>query len=89
MDNSNHNAIGTDEHVRAGIILGGVEMQRIRTIDKAYDEIKAKDPDTALSRYLVRQMVKQGLVPSIKTGNKRLVDVDVLEEHINKFAGVS
>lgn len=64
-------------------------MQRIRTIDKAYDEIKAKDPDTALSRYLVRQMIKQGLVPSIKTGNKRLVDVDVLEEHINKFAGVS
>lgn len=57
-------------------------MKRIRTIDKAYEEIKAKDPETAITRYLVRAMVNQGIVPSIKTGNKKLVDVDVLEEVI-------
>lgn len=60
-------------------------MQRIRSIDKAYDEIKAKDPETAISRYLVRAMVNQGLVPSIKNGNKKLVDVDVLEECIKEM----
>lgn len=57
-------------------------MNRIRTIDKAYEEIKAKDPETAITRYLVRAMVNQGVIPSIKTGNKKLVDVDVLEEVI-------
>lgn len=60
-------------------------MRRIRTIDKAYDELKAKDPETAISRYLVRQMVKQGMVPSLPSGNKRLVDVDVLEEKIKEI----
>ncbi|MCQ4638002.1 DNA-binding protein [Anaerovorax odorimutans] len=64
-------------------------MQRIRTIDQAYDEIKQKDPDTAISRYLVRQMIKQGMVPSIKTGNKYLVDVDVLEQRIEELTGGS
>jgi len=60
-------------------------MRRIRTIDKAYDELKAKDPETAISRYLVRQMVKQGMVPSLPSGNKRLVDVDVLEQKIKEI----
>ena len=62
-------------------------MKRIRTIDQAYDEIKAKDPETAISRYLVRQMVKQGMVPSLPSGKKRLVDVDVLERKIEELTG--
>lgn len=62
-------------------------MKRIRTIDQAYDEIKKKDPETAISRYLVRQMIKQGMVPSIPSGNKKLVDVDVLERKIEELTG--
>lgn len=89
MDNSNHDNGRANEYLRTRVILGGEDMQRIRTINKAFDEIKQQDPETALSLYLIRQMVKQGLVPSIKAGNKRLVDVDVLQEYINKFAGVN
>ena len=59
----------------------------IRTIDKAYDEIKARDPETALSRELVRQMIKTGMVPSLKVGNRKLVDVDVLQEQVAKITG--
>lgn len=59
----------------------------IRTIDKAYDEIKARDPETALSRELVRQMIKTEMVPSLKVGNRKLVDVDVLQEHVAKITG--
>ena len=54
----------------------------IRTIDQAYEEIKARDPGTAISKNLVRQMVRTGVVPSIKAGNKKLVDVDALEEYV-------
>ncbi len=60
-------------------------MPKIRTINQAYDEIKAKDPDTAISRYLVRAMVNDGTVPSIKNGNKKLVDMDVLERKIKEI----
>ena len=60
---------------------------QLRTIDQAYDEIKARDPNTALSRHLVRQMISDDLVPSIKAGNKRLVDVDVLEKRLAEMTG--
>ena len=66
----------------------GADIMQIRTIDQAYDMIVERDPNTALTRYLVKQMVKQGMVPAIKAGNKTLVDVDGLEAHIRKVAGV-
>ena len=64
-------------------------MKRIRTIDQAYDEIKRQDPETAISRYLVRAMINDGTVPSIKNGKKKLVDVDVLERKIEELTGRS
>ena len=54
----------------------------IRTIDKAYDELKKRDPETAISRYLVRQIVKQGKIPCIQAGNRKLIDVDVLADYV-------
>lgn len=59
-------------------------MQRIRTINKAFEEIKAKDPGTCLTLYKVRQLVTTGEVPSTKAGWKWLVDVDTLERYIKK-----
>ena len=60
---------------------------QLRTIDKAYDEIKARDPNTALSRHFVRQLIRDDKVPSIKAGSKRLVDVDVLEKCLAEMTG--
>lgn len=68
------------------LIEGGISRKEvnmmIRTIDQAYDELKKRDPDTAISRHMVRQLVKTGIVPSIQSGNKKLVDVDVLEQYV-------
>lgn len=58
----------------------------IRTIDKAYDELKKRDPETAISRYLVRQIVKQGKIPCIQAGNRKLIDVDVLADYVEKVS---
>lgn len=55
-------------------------MQKLRTIDKAYDEIKTKDPDTCLSRHMLRAMVNDGTIPCIKSGVRALVDLDVVEQ---------
>ena len=62
-------------------------MTRLRTINKAYDEIKARDPDTAISRRMFRDIVRSGMIPSIARGNRSLVDVDVAESCLLSMAG--
>lgn len=57
-------------------------VDRIRTIDTAYEEIRKNDPDTAISRNYIRQIVTEGLIPSIRQGSKYLVSMQVLEEYI-------
>ena len=69
------------------IVKGGEYMTRLRTINKAYDEIKAKDPDTAVSRRMFRDIVRSGMIPSIARGNRSLVDVDVAESCLLSMAG--
>ena len=62
-------------------------MTKLRTINKAYDEIKARDPDTAISRRMFRDIVRSGMIPSIARGNRSLVDVDVAESCLLNMAG--
>ena len=61
-------------------------MTKLRTINKAYDEIKARDQDTAVSRRMFRDVVRSGLIPSIARGNRSLVDVDVAESCLLNMA---
>ena len=53
---------------------------RMRTINEAGKYFKEKDPHTALTPYAIRCMVKQGKIPSVAVGTKRLVNLDVLEK---------
>ena len=66
---------------------GGNHML-IRTIEKAYEELKARDPNTCISKKYVRDLVNNGVIPSTKSGNRRLVDVDVIEDYIAERTGV-
>lgn len=66
---------------------GGEVMTKFRTINKAYDEIKSRDPDTAISRRMFRDIVRSGMIPSIARGNRSLVDVDVAESCLLNMAG--
>ena len=45
---------------------------RLRTVDKAYNEIQAKDPETAISRYFIKQMKKQRMKNMASINMKRL-----------------
>ena len=58
-------------------------IARMRTIDEAFAYLKEKDPETALTRYYLRQLVLSGAVPSAKAGRKYLVNLDRLEEYLN------
>lgn len=76
-----------DMYRNSAMRKGGEHMTKLRTINKAYDEIKARDPDTAISRRMFRDIVRSGMIPSIKNGNRSLVDVDVAESCLLDMAG--
>lgn len=54
----------------------------VRTIKGALEELKAIDPNTSITLYAIRKMVKQNKIPYIKTGNKILINVDNLIHYI-------
>lgn len=55
-------------------------IPRMRTAPKIVAEIKALDPETEVTEYYVRQLVKTGAVPVVWAGNKALINLnDVLD----------
>ena len=55
-----------------------LHMARIRTIQSTLNLIKLQDPETAVTEYMLRQMIISGDIPSFQSGSKYLVDVDVV-----------
>lgn len=53
---------------------------RMRTIPKAYEEIKSLDPDTCLTLRALRRMANRGEIPVIQIASKRLINLDLLLE---------
>lgn len=60
-----------------------VMLPRMRLINEAYEEIKAKDPDTAITKYFIRDLVVSGKIPTSKAGRKYLINMDMLEEYLS------
>ena len=55
---------------------GGNIMCKIRSIKQAADYFKQLDPETQITEYTLRKLIADGTIPSIKTGNKHLVNLD-------------
>ena len=53
-------------------------MAKYRTIQQAYECIKAQDADTAITYHALRQLVVSGQIPSMRIGKKYVIDLDVL-----------
>ena len=49
---------------------------RMRSIRDAAKYFRELDPDTELTEYTLRQMIKEGTIPSVKTGAKFLINID-------------
>lgn len=59
-----------------------LSLPRMRTLDDCYKEIKFMDPDSAISKYYIRQLAISGKIRCVKSGNKRLINLDSLIEYI-------
>lgn len=61
------------------------KLQRMRTIPKAYEEIKALDPNTCISMRGLRKIIGSGDVPTVKISNKALVNLDLLIDYLSCY----
>lgn len=55
---------------------------RMRFARECVKELKTLDPDCPVSVHLVRTLAKQGLVPSVQIGNRRLINFDALLDYL-------
>ena len=55
---------------------------RMRTIPKAFEEIKQVDPDTDLTLRALRRMVSNGEIPVVRISNKVLINLDLLLDRL-------
>lgn len=60
-------------------------LPRMRTLPKAYEEIKALDSNTSFSMRALRRMVRSGEMPSVMVGNKRLINLDLLFQKLDSY----
>ena len=59
-----------------------IKLPRMRTISEAAAEIRAIDPDTAITPYHIRQLAITGVIPRVKAGKKYLISLDTLIEYL-------
>jgi excisionase family DNA binding protein len=55
---------------------------KLRTLQDAYESIKLEDPDTAITPYAIRLIVKQNKIPFMRSGNKYLINLETLLKYI-------
>lgn len=59
-----------------------MSLPRMRGLAEAIDEIKAQDPQTALTLHALRSLVKTGAIPCVRAGSKYLINMAVLEGYL-------
>lgn len=57
-------------------------IPRMRTVKEAAQELKALDPQTAMTPYHIRRLCLDGVIPVVKAGKKNLLDLDILLEYM-------
>lgn len=57
-------------------------VSRMRTAQQVYNQIHQEDPESSVSLWYIRSVIKQGKFPVIKAGNKFLINYDRFLEYL-------
>ena len=49
-----------------------VTTKQLRSVQQLFQMIKANDPDSAATEFLIRKLLYEGHIPTVSCGNKRL-----------------
>ena len=58
-------------------------MPQWRSIHKAAEELKAEDPNTAISEWRIRELVAKGEISYTDSSNGKLVDLNEIKHYFN------
>lgn len=58
-------------------------MSRMRLIKDAFEQLKKEDPETDITIYALRTIVKSGVVPTVRLGRKLLINYDSLLDYLS------
>ncbi len=58
-------------------------LARMRTSQQVYNQIHNDDPDSCISLWYIRSLVKQGKIPVVKAGCKYLINYDKFMDYLN------
>nr|DAH08910.1 MAG TPA: Protein of unknown function (DUF1580) [Caudoviricetes sp.] len=58
-------------------------IPRMRLLKEAAEEIKAVDPNTAVTQCFIRRLALDGKVKSVMAGRKRLINLDDLLQYLD------
>ncbi len=62
-----------------------MSLARMRTINEAHEYLLTLDKETCITKYLIREICKQGKVKCLRTGTRYLIDIDDLVLSIGKI----
>ena len=68
---------------------GGTHMTKLRSINDAFIELKANDPDTAMTQSGLRRLVNTGKIPHLRIGRRILINFKALVDYLNHPANES
>lgn len=57
-------------------------LPRMRTAEGVMAEIKAQDPETGISLYFIRGLIRSGDIPVVSAGRRKLVNVDTVMDYL-------
>lgn len=58
-------------------------MPRMRLVKDAFEQLKKEDPETDITIYALRTIVKSGVVPTVRLGRKLLINYDSLLDYLS------
>lgn len=64
-----------------------MQAPRMRTIDQCVNYFHEQDPDTAMTRTALTRYIESSNVPTVQSGNKKLVNLDALIQCISPEGG--
>ena len=54
----------------------------VRTIKGVIEELRKEDPDSSVTEYALRSWIRSGALPSVKSGNKYLLDMEIVKRFL-------
>lgn len=59
-------------------------MNRMRSITEAYQLLKEEDPGSKITVCMLRRLVADGIIPSVRSGRKILLNYDTLLTYLSR-----